>query len=157
MRFALVAALATLSWLSGSQAADKPTSAANAAGMVFGAITAREALLSHCRQVDAAHVADFDRIYAAYVKSAFPMKIRARDIILAGAKRAGLTEQQMNAALSKITNNIVDDFQRTFRVDPSFFRAPCDEMRRVPADKIDAVAGLRVMIPDAVEMVDRWR
>jgi len=157
MRFALVAALATLSWLSGSQAADKPTSAANAAGIVFGTITAREALLSYCREVDAAHAADFDRIYTAYVKSAFPMKIRARDIMLTEAKRVGLTVQQMNAVLSKITNNIVDDFQRTFRVDPSFFRAPCDEMRHVPADKIDAAADLRVMIPDAVEMVDRRR
>src|SRR6185437_6495811 len=142
MRFALAAALATLSWLPGSQAADKPTSAANAAGLVFGAITAREALLSHCREVDVPHAADFDRIYTAYVKSASPMKIWARDIILTGAKRAGLTEQQMNADLSRITNNIVDDFQRAFRVDRSFFRAPCDDMRRVPADKIDAVADL---------------
>jgi hypothetical protein len=156
MRFALVAALAALSWVSGSLAAEKPTSAANAAGIVFGAITGREALLSHCREIDAAHAAELDRIYTAYVKSAFQMKIRTREIMLTEAKRAGLAEEQINGVLSNVTNNVVDEYRRLVRVNPSFFRAPCDDARRVPADKVDAVAELRGAIPEAVEMVNRW-
>src|SRR5215211_1640567 len=151
-----VIGVAILSCVSASHAADKPTSSANAAGIVIGAIAGREALISQCRELDVEHATDFDSIYTKYFNSAFAMKLRARDILLAEAKRAGTAEQQIRDLITKIADSVSDEMKQAFRTNPAMFKQRCEDLRGIPLDAINAMTDLRAIYPDAINILEQW-
>ena len=139
-----------------SQAADTPTSPANAAGIIIGAISGREALISQCRELEPEHASEFDGLYTSYFNSAFHIKLRAREVLLTEGKRAGRDEQQLRELVSTIAETVTAEITQAFRTNSGMFKKRCSDLRAIPLNLIDAMVDLRQYYPKAVSIVEDW-
>jgi|SRR4051794_35642070 hypothetical protein len=158
MRYAMTATFLILaSANAGAWEKPKPTSLANAAGAIWGAIAAAEALIGQCREANPAHASIFDKNYHAYAISASTLKNKVRDLLFTEAKRQNVPEEDLRAFLLKGTRDIVEEVKQMRVTNPAVFQGKCDSLRDVSSDNINAAAALRREFPHDMKMVDEWR
>ena len=113
-------------------------------------------LISQCRELEPEHAAEFDGRYTVYFNSAFQIKLRAREVLLAEGKRAGKEEQELRELVSAIAETVTTQITQAFRINPGMFKKKCSDLRAVPQNLIDAMVDLREYYPEAVSMVEEW-